>query len=149
MLPTKINNKLVFTLCYTCAIQSNQERCTHNEQERALSFTWCTPEIHLALEKGYKIIKLYEVYHYDETSQYDEATKTGGLFTGYINANLKAKQESSGYPASVVTEQEKDKYISDYYQHEGVMLDKTKIKKNPGQRTLAKLQLNTLWVAQS
>ncbi len=97
----------------------------------------------MALEKGYKILKLFEVYHYDETSQYDEATKTGGLFTGYINSNLKAKQEASG---SVVTEQDKDKYINDYYQHEGVMLEKDKIKKNPGLRTLAKLQLNTLWV---
>jgi hypothetical protein len=58
---------------------------------------------------------------------------------------LRLKQEASGYPANVNTEEEKDKYISDYFQHEGIHLRKDKIKKNPGMRTLAKLQLNTFW----
>ncbi len=136
----------MFTLCYKCAVDAHLGICSHTETERALTFTWCTPEINLALQKGYRILKLFEVYHYDESSQYDKSSKTGGLFTGYINANLKAKQEASGYPTNVVTDQDKEKYINDYYEHEGVMLEKDKIKKNPGLRTLAKLQLNTLWV---
>jgi hypothetical protein len=54
VLPTKINGKLVFTLCNKCACET-LERCTHSERERAITYTWCTPEIQKALEKGYSI----------------------------------------------------------------------------------------------
>jgi len=54
---------------------------------------------------------------------------------------LKFKQESSGYPSWVQSE-DKDKYIEDYRRVEGIALDKASISKNAGQRTLAKLQLN-------
>ncbi len=145
VLPAKINGKLVFTLCYTCAMEQNQERCTHTDEERALTFTWCTVEIKKAIEKGYKIIKLHEVYHYNESDQYDPVTKTGGIFTRYIDSALKTKQEASGFPQGVETEEQKDDYIRKYYEHEGVLLEKSKIKKNPGLRTISKLALNSLW----
>ncbi len=145
VLPAKINGKLVFTLCYTCAMEQNQEKCTHTVDERALTFTWCTVEINKAIEKGYKILKLHEVYHYSQSEQYDPITKTGGIFTGYIDSALKTKQEASGYPQGVETEEQKDAYIRKYYEHEGVLLDKSKINKNPGLRTISKLALNSLW----
>jgi hypothetical protein len=146
VLPLRSNNKLVFTLCSTCANELNQAVCSHNEDERAITGTWCTPELEKAVSLGYKILKMYEVFHYDQSEQYDPVTKTGGIFTEYINTALKAKQEASGYPSYVVTEEDKDNYIKTYYNIEGIKLDKNKIKKNPGMRTLAKLQLNTLWV---
>jgi hypothetical protein len=34
--------------------------------------------------KGYKLLKVFEVWHFDEMSQYDPSTKTGGLFTEYV-----------------------------------------------------------------
>jgi hypothetical protein len=145
VLPAKINNKLVFTLCYACACEQNKGECAHDETQRALTMTWCTPEINKALEKGYRVLQIHEVYHYEENEQYNPETKQGGLFTKYVNAALKTKQEASGYPANVQTEEDKDRYIQDYYNHEGIWLDKSKIAKNPGMRTLAKLQLNTLW----
>jgi hypothetical protein len=40
----------------------------------------------------------FEVWHFDETEQYDPKTKTGGLFTDYVNTFLKMKQEASGWP---------------------------------------------------
>ena len=55
------------------------------------------------------------------------------------------KVESSGYPRDVVTLEEKEKYIQDFKDREGISLDSSNIKKNPGMRTLAKLQLNNLW----
>ena len=38
-----------------------------------------------ALEKGYVVQRIYEVWHFDETEQYDPKTKTGGLFTDYVS----------------------------------------------------------------
>ena len=58
---------------------------------------------------------------------------------------LKLKQESSGYPSWVHSEEDKDRYIEDYRRAEGIALDKASISKNSGQRTLVKLKLNSLW----
>ena len=63
---------------------------------------------------------------------YDPYTKEGGLFTGYINTFLKLKQQASGFLDNVQSEQEKDKYIENYMLHEGILLDKNLIVKNPG-----------------
>ena len=53
ILPAKINNKLIFTLCYTCA-KNNLDSCEHEDEERKFLGTFCTPEINLALEYKYK-----------------------------------------------------------------------------------------------
>ena len=55
------------------------------------------------------------------------------------------KQESSVYPSWVQSEENKEKYIEDYRRAEGIALDKASISKNAGQRTLAKLKLNSMW----
>jgi hypothetical protein len=68
-----------------------------------------------------------------------------GLFAEYVNMFLKLKQESSGYPSWVQCEEQKDEYIKDYRRAEGIALDKASISKNLGQRTLAKLKLNSMW----
>jgi hypothetical protein len=39
----------------------------------------------------------------------------------------------------------KDRYIEAYKEHEGILLDKDKIRKNPALRSLAKLLLNSFW----
>ncbi len=81
-------------------------------------------------------MEIYEVYHYEQR---------GDLFTSYINSALKLKLDSSGFPKNVQSEEEKDAYIRKYFEVEGIQLDKDKIKKNPGLRTLSKLFLNCLW----
>jgi len=55
------------------------------------------------------------------------------------------KLHASGFPPKVVTETEKDAYIQRVHEREGVWLVKEKIIKNPGQRAVAKLMLNSLW----
>ena len=70
---------------------------------------------------------------------------TDGLFNGYINYYLKMKVEASGYPKDVVSEEQKDAYIQRYFEREGVRLEKEKIEKNPGMRSIAKLMLNSFW----
>ena len=142
VLPAKINGKLLFTLCNTCAKTRLQTQCHHNHDERALVGTWVTDEVKKAIQMGYKIEKIYEVWHFDRVEQYDPETKMGGMFKEYIDTFLKMKQEASGWPSWCQTEKDKQRYIQDYFDKEGILLDYTRIKKNPGLRALAKLMLN-------
>ena len=82
-------------------------------------------------------MEIEEVWHYE--------TRKSGLFAEYIDTFLKLKTEASGWPDDVITDMQKDAYIRDFYQHEGILLEKEKIIKNPGLRSLAKLCLNSLW----
>ena len=102
-------------------------------------------ELEKAIELGYRVIDIEVVWHFEHSEQYDRETKTGGLFTEYINTFLKLKVEASGWPSWVVSEQDKTQYLNDYYEHEGIHLDAPKITKNPGLRALAKLMLNSFW----
>ena len=142
VLPARIGGKLLFSLCRKCAEDKNQQACEHTSSERAFKGTWVTDELKKAVELGYCILDMYEVWHFEAVEQYDPESKTGGLFTEYINTFLKLKQEASGWPAWCDTEDKKHQYINKYYDKEGVILDYDQIKKNPGMRTLAKLMLN-------
>ena len=145
VLPLKCNGKLKFPLCYTCACNETLEMCQCLDSERMFTHTYCTPELEVALNMGYILIQIHEVLHWPETEMYDPVTKQGGLFTQYINTFLKLKQEASGYPPHIKTEQEKDKYIQEYLDHEGILLDKESIVKNAGLRSLSKLALNSFY----
>lgn len=145
VLPYRCNGKLTFPLCRTCVEMENQNPCTCSDQQRAITGTFATPEVLQAIDKGYKILKIYEVWHFPETTQYDKETNTGGLFTEYVQMFLKLKQESSGFPKECVTEQQKREYIRLYQENEGILLDYDNIKENPGLRSLAKLCLNSFW----
>lgn len=57
----RTGGKLTFPLCRACVERQQQEPCACNENERAWIGTYCTPELEKALEKGYKINKIYEV----------------------------------------------------------------------------------------
>ena len=145
VLPSKCNGKLVFHLCKACAETREQQPCRHTQEERSFVGTWVTDEIKKAIKLGYRISKIYEVWHFDKISQYDPISKTGGLFTEYVNTFLKLKQEASGWPEWCVSENDKQAYIDRYQQKEGILLAYDKIKKNPGMRALAKLMLNSFW----
>ena len=137
VLPYRTEGKLMFPLCKTCVDTLNQNPCTHTDEERAILGTWCHVELMKAIEKGYEVLEIHEVWHWEETA--DE------LFKDYVNMYLKIKQEASGYPKHSVTNEQKQQYIDDYYEHEGIRLDPNKIEYNPGLRFLAKLALNSLW----
>ena len=144
VLPQRINNKLMFVLCHTCA-SNESDNCNHSDEERSLTGTWTTDEVKKAIEKGYHVLKIYEIWHFTETARYDKGTGSGGLFSGYIDCFMKLKQEASGWPSNVNTEQEKQQYIDSYLANEGIQLEYERIEKNPGLRSLAKLMLNSFW----
>lgn len=89
-------------------------------------------------------MKILECWRY-KIEVYNRASKKGGIFTEYINTFLKIKTEATGYPSWCVNEGDKDKFIEDFHEREGIKLDKSSISKNPGLRSLAKLMLNSLW----
>lgn len=144
VLPCHINNKLVFPLCRICAITESDQSCKHSNGEREFIGTWGAPEIRLSIAKGYKVIEIFEIYEY-KVIQYDSVKKTGGLFAEYVNNFLKLKVEASGLPEFCKTDELTEEYIKEFYEREGVQLEKQNIKKNPGLRALAKLMLNSFW----
>ena len=94
------------------------------------------------MECGYRLLHIYEIYHWRESTQYEPITREGGLFALFVNTFLKMKQESSGWPEWCDTEEKKRQYIAAYEHNEGIKLHYYAIEKNPGKRTLAKLLLN-------
>jgi hypothetical protein len=144
VLPARINGKLYFALCTVCA-QQNINSCTHTDAERALTGTWVTLEVAEAIKQGYKILTIYEVWHYAESSQYDKETKSGGLFTSYVDTFMKYKEEASGWPDNVTSDEDKQKHVDQFFDLEGIRLNPDNIKKNPGMRSVMKLILNSLW----
>ena len=91
VLPFRSGGKLKLSLCRTCATLESKEPCGCSEEERAIIGTWCTPEIETALTKGYEIEHIYEIYHWENTTQYKKEMGKGGLFAEYINYFLKLK----------------------------------------------------------
>ena len=64
----------MFLLCKTCAENLQQSPCEHNEKEHMLSGTWCSIEIEKALDLGYHMVRMIEVWHFPK--------KSSKLFTG-------------------------------------------------------------------
>nr|XP_015840028.1 PREDICTED: uncharacterized protein LOC103315075 isoform X1 [Tribolium castaneum] len=144
VLPYRSNGKLTFPLCRTCVDNMNQEICNHDDAGRVFVGTYVADEIKKALELGYQIVEIYEMWEY-QTIMYNRENGTNGLFTEYVNLFLKIKQECSGWPSWCVTEEDKQRYIQTYFEKEGVTLEYEKICKNPGLRFLAKIMLNSFW----
>jgi hypothetical protein len=90
-----------------------------------------TPELIKSLELGYKITRVYKIFHFK---------KTTGLFKSYIQCFLRAKVEN-GFKG---TDEEKDILI-DKYKKIGVTIRKDRLCDNPGRKNNAKLMLNSLW----
>ncbi|XP_035239706.1 uncharacterized protein LOC118208867 isoform X1 [Anguilla anguilla] len=137
VLPYRVSGKLMFPLCRSCAVSEHQGKCVHSDEERSLTGVWCSIELAKAVEKGYQVAKIFEVWHFPQRSD--------SLFSGYINTHLKGKQEASGYPSWVSNDLDKDRYMQSYLEKEGIHLDPSKICVNKAKRQISKLFLNSLW----
>ena len=56
VLPYRSSNKLLFGLCRTCAEGRHETKCQHNDDQGAITGTWVTDEVKMAIEKGYQIL---------------------------------------------------------------------------------------------
>ena len=68
-LPFRCNKPLLFCLCRFCAKEQNRTQdCTHETvAKRALTVTWVLDGIRLAVQKGYVLVEVREVYVYRVT----------------------------------------------------------------------------------
>jgi len=169
VLPEKVDGKLLFHLCSTCARQKNSIYCTHTDDERMITGVWTSYELILAIKFRYRVVTIYELWDYPESAKYVPG-ETDGLFTTFVDRFLKIKQvylfayyiyyftyiyfisvpiqEASGWPREGMSDAEKQKYIEDYKEFENISLERENIEKNPVMRLLAKLCLNSIWVPQ-
>ena len=143
VLPVRCGGKLTFPLCASCVKQqqakpmlSRSHYCPHSDDERTLRGTWCTPELLKAVEKGYIIVKIHEVWNFPEQQ------RRRGLFADYINTWLKVKQEAARWPSWCTNNEQKREYVMNYEEREGIRLNIAGIGKNPGRKATAKLMLN-------
>jgi hypothetical protein len=98
------------------------------DHQRAISGFWTTVEVNKAIEKGYKILYIYEVWNFDNSST--------DLWKGYIRKFLKIKLESSKFDCSEEEYRQKARNLN-------IELDQ--LSYNPGLRFIAKICLNSLW----
>ena len=140
ILPVR-TDKLTFPLGRTC-VETQCDTCTHGDEERALYRTWTSVEVHKAIQHGYKILIIYEIYHYNNSRK---------IFDMYVDTFMKIKQESSGIPKhclddnGAIINEELEKYVREYAEHEEIHLNPASISYNPGRRTVMKALLNSLW----
>ncbi|KAI2644608.1 Mannan endo-1,4-beta-mannosidase [Labeo rohita] len=66
------------------------------------------------------------------------------LFCDYVKTFLQFKQESSEFPKDVVTDADKESYVRDYFEKEGIKLNLDKIELNPACSSIMKSILNSL-----
>ena len=136
LLGYKSDGKLTFPLCRTC-VDTSTTNCEHSDMERALVGTWTCVEICKAVNLGYKLLQIYEVWEWDEWKE--------DMFADYMKTFFKVKEEASGWPPECVSDADKQAYISMIKEREGITLETDKVVKNPGLRQVAKLCLNNLW----
>ena len=105
----------------------NQNKCEHSDNERSFMGTWTTDEVNTAVEKGYKVLRTYEVWHFDKT--------TDDLFKGYIRRFMKIKLESSKYDFETKEEETNLKIKI----KKSLNIDIEKFKFNDGLRSISKL----------
>ena len=94
------NGKMMFPLCMKCAKESSD---SHSKEERSLVGTWVTFESFKAIDCGYRVLLVYEIWHFDIVSDQ--------FFKGYVISFLKIKQEASGYPSWCQSHSENEKFI--------------------------------------
>jgi hypothetical protein len=145
VLPYRTREKLIFPLCKACVDSENMGDCNHSEGERSLTGVWCTPEIMTALDSGYKLVKIYEVYNYTNSAQIDDTTGKGGIFSDHVNLFIKLKAQASGFPDWVKTDEDKMAFVKEFEEKVGVKLEIDQIKLNPALRSICKIILNSFW----
>ncbi|XP_025153897.1 uncharacterized protein LOC112588384 [Harpegnathos saltator] len=131
----------MFVLCRSCSETFSQSSYTHdNPADRAFEYTWISCELRKAIEKGYSVRPVSEIWKY-QISQYDLSTRQGGMFARYINCFLQLKQETSGWPAECTDDKEaKERYLREYEKTEDIVLDRSNIAVNQGLQSFASIR---------
>ena len=79
ILSSLFETRSFYSVCAVRVFENNTTgECQHlRDAERCLEGTWLIDEVRLAVDRGYKILEIQEVYQY-EVTQYDPNTGEGG-----------------------------------------------------------------------
>ena len=117
-------------------MESLEGPCEHEDPERLIkSGTFFTEELKLAVEMGYIITKVYEMWDWPEDR------RTVDMFRDLIRDQYGKKVTSSGPPA---TEAELQSIIQEHKHSMDLDLDPSKFIKNKALRALSKFSLNNM-----
>ena len=130
------SDKYIFPLCQKCALESRQDYCDHSDAERAITSTWHTSEIQLALSKSYKLIKAHELYHFPPNQ------RSTTLFRGLIRSQFEKKVTASPVPANI---KKLKLLITITNRILELSLKPDDFCSNPALRSTAKLSINCFW----
>lgn len=127
----------------------------HDPETKRLCFpvhpmvgVWGTEELYLAIEQGYIVNTIYELYHWDQLQSSDQHLR------GYVSYFLRMKQEAEGWKklsggefGHTPTEEQQAIIIQRLYEQNGYLarIRPEYVEVNPVKRQLAKLYLNSLW----
>ncbi len=106
--------------------------CKHTKNERAILGTWATPELHLALETGYSIISIHEVWNWGNR-------KGTHLFRNYMMKWMELKIKSSPIP----TDETLGDYIDSLNREYDLDLSPEDMVPNAAMRSLGKLGISS------
>jgi len=83
-------------------LEKNHEatKCSHSEKQRSLFGTWPTPELHLAVQNGYRVLRYHEIWAYDDVGP--------SLFKEFLMSLKRLKFINSGFPSNVPEEQRQE-----------------------------------------
>ena len=108
--------------------------------------TWGTEELRLACENGYEILETYEVLHWPSSE------RSNTVMRGYVSFFLRMKQEAEGWKklgasCDTPTEEEQLAVTERLFASNGgiARIRPELVRKDPVNRQLAKLYLNSLW----
>lgn len=139
-LPFKINNKLLFTNCYTCGLTYNLDKCIHSIEERMLTGTYPINEIHFAVKHcNYRIIKIHEILLFEIDSDAQP------IFRPFIDHFFSLKVYSTNYENTIKTDEELQIFIDNFYDVHGIKLDKNRFRPDNSYRKISKAILNSFW----
>jgi hypothetical protein len=136
----------MFPLCRTCADNLQQEPCHHSDAERTLHGTWVTLELEKALEKGYKLVRIDEVWHFPEHTEWtvqglywclpqNQARGKVLALSSHVRYYYPSHHQclrfllfpslflASCFPPECDTDEKKGQYIVDYAAKEGIQLN--------------------------
>ena len=137
ILPVKhcSTGRLVFPLCGKCSlVANNSDKCKHRGEERAFHGCWTTAELLRAVQIGYTVVKIKQIWHFD--------SKSNTIFRDYMRTWGGLKFASSGWPEWCKSDQEKEQFLLDLERTSGIKLSVEEIVKNIPKRTLTKHFLN-------
>lgn len=131
--------EMLYGLCKACMFERREDDCTHSEEEREILGTWTLVEIQYALQLGYKVTDITEVWVYPDTSH--------SLFSDFIIPFMIKKMccKTSGLVENgAFTQKGRDvcqyvKEISDRDLNVEDFID------SPAERNIAKLMMNSFY----